>query len=189
MRPSFKTPAAALILAVFIFAAAALPAAAKPLGASYDPEVALLVLTVQKQSVVLLREELVRQAEWLELGAMQVLLGEKSEVFARNVSAGLNADSDILEDYRQQILKVDPTAIGEADKLVGEIRRYHDLHPGKPMVRLPWPPPPGPVMKFLEEEGIGADAISALKGTPAMNEPVAYAERRFGTTGPFLRRR
>jgi hypothetical protein len=28
-----------------------------------------------------------------------------------------------------------------------------------------------------------------VKGTPGMDEPVAYAERRFGTTGPFLRRR
>ena len=58
--------------------AAAVPAAAKPLGASYDPEVALLVLTVQKQSVVLLREELLRQAEWLQLGAMQILLSRRS---------------------------------------------------------------------------------------------------------------
>lgn len=185
MRRWFKA-----LIAVLLVASAPLGAgAAKPLGASYDPEVALLVLTVQKQSVVLLREELVRQAEWLGLGAMQVMLQEKSNVFARNVSAGLTADSDILEDYRDQILKVDPTAIGEADRLVGEIRRYHDLVPGKPMVRLPWPPPPGPVMQFLEEEGIGADAVAALKGTPAMDEPVAYAERRFGTTGPFLRRR
>ena len=182
MRPSFKALAASLLLI-------AAPAASRPLGASYDPEVALLVLTVQKQSVVLLRDELVRQAEWLKLGEMKVMLAEKVDVFARNVSAGLTADSDILEDYREQILKVDPTAIGEADKLVAEIRRYHDLLPGKPMVRLPWPPPPGPLLGFLEEDGIGADALSALKGTPAMDEPVAYAERRFGTTGPFLRRR
>ena len=174
-RLSFRTLAAALIFA------AAVPAAAKPLGASYDPE-ALLVLTVQKQSVVLLREELVRQAEWLELGAMKVMLAEKVGQFARNVNAGLTADSDILEDYREQILKVDPTAIGEADKLVAEIRRYHDLLPGKPMVRLPWPPPPGPMIPFLEEDGIGADAASALKGTPAM-EARRYAERA-GTTGP-----
>ncbi len=184
MRPSFRP-----LAAILICAAAAVPAAAKPLGASYDPEVALLVLTVQKQSVLLLREELVRQAEWLELGGMKVMLAEKVGQFARNVNAGLTADSDILEDYREQILKVDPTAIGEADKLVAEIRRYHDLLPGKPMVRLPWPPPPGPLIPFLEEDGIGADAASALKGTPAMDEPVAYAERRFGTTGPFLRRR
>jgi len=183
LRRSFKALGLALLLA-------AIDAdAAKPLGASYDPEVALLVLTIQKQSVVLLKEELVRQAEWLELGGMQVLLAEKIDVFARNVAAGLTADSDILEDYREQILKVDPTAIGEADRLVGEIRRYHDLIPGKPMVRLPWPPPPGPVLEFLEEDGIGADASASLKGTPAMDEPVAYAERRFGTTGPFLRRR
>lgn len=184
MRPSFKAFALGLLLA-----APARARAEKPHGASYDPEVALLVLTIQKQSVVLLGEELVRQAEWLELGGMQVLLAEKINVFSRNVAAGLTADSDILEDYREQILKVDPTAIGEADRLVSEIRRYHDLIPGKPMVRLPWPPPPGPVMEFLEEDGIGADAVSALKGTPAMDEPVAYAERRFGTTGPFLRRR
>lgn len=181
MRPWSSALAALLLLAA--------PAARAAHGASYDPEVALLVLTVQKQSVKLLREELVRQAEWLGLGAMQVMLAEKADVFARNVDAGVTADSDVLEDYREQILKVDPTAIGEADKLVAEIRRYHDLLPGKPMVRLPWPPPPGPDRKFLEEEGIGADAISALKGSPAMDEPVAYAERRFGTTGPFLRRR
>jgi hypothetical protein len=184
LRPSFKAPALALLLI-----APAIDAAAKPQGASYDPEVALLVLTIQKQSVELVRDELLRQSEWLRLGSMQVMLAEKINVFARNVSAGLTADSDILEDYREQILKVDPTAIGEADKLVAEIRRYHALIPGRPMVRLPWPPPPGPVLKFIEEDGIGADAIAALNGTPAMNEPVAYAEKRFGTTGPFLRRR
>lgn len=183
MRPWFR----ALSLAALLAASRA--DAAKPPGPSYDPEVALLVLTIQKQSVVLLREELVRQAEFLGLGAMKVLLAEKVDLFARNVNAGLTADSDILEDYRAQILSVDPTAIGEADKLVAEIRRYHDLLPGKPMVRLPWPPPPGPVMEFLEEAGIGADASASLIGTPAMDEPVAYAERRFGTTGPFLRRR
>ncbi len=183
MRLSFKALAAVLLLG------APGARAEKTRGASYDPEVALLILTIQKQSVVLVREELVRQAEWLQLGAMQVMLAEKIDRFAKNVDAGLTADSDILEDYREQILKVDPTAIGEADKLVAEIRRYHDLVPGKPMVRLPWPPPPGPLLKFLEEDGIGADAASALKGTPAMDEPVAYAERRFGTTGPFLRRR
>jgi hypothetical protein len=154
----------------------------------YDPEVALLVLTIQKQSVQLLREELVRQTEWLKLGGMQVLLAQKVDVFARAVLKGLTADSDVLEDYREQILKVDPTLIGEVDRLVAEIRRYHDLVPGPPLVRLPWPPP-GPALEFLEEEGIGADVVAALKGTPAMDEPVAYAERRFGTTGPFLRHR
>lgn len=180
MRPSSRAAALALLLAA--------PAAAKP-RASFDPEVALLVLTVQKASVQLLKEELVRQAEFLDLGAMQVLLAEKLDRFERAVSRGLTADSDILEDYRREILKVDPTAVGQADRLVNEIRRYHDLKPGPPMVRLPWPPPPGPQLEFMEEEGIGADAVAALRGTPAMDEPVAYAERRFGTTGPFLRRR
>jgi len=181
LRPSFRALAAGLLLAT--------PSASKPQGASYDPEVALLVLTIQKQSVQLVADELLRQSEWLGLGAMQVMLAQKINVFARNVNAELTADSDILEDYRAEILKVDPTAIGEADKLVAEIRRYHALVPGRPMVRLPSQPPPGPVLKFIEEEGIGADAAAALEGTPAMNEPVAYAEKRFGTTGPFLRRR
>ncbi len=183
MRPSFKTPALTLLL----LAATAACGAEAP-RVSYDPEVALLVLTIQKQSVILLREELIRQAEWLDLGAMRVVLSEKAELFANRVSAGLTADSDILEDYRQQILKVDQTSIGEIDKLVAEIRRYHDLLPGKPMVRMQWPDP-GPEIKFVEEEGAGSDALAALDGTPAMDEPVAYAERRFGTTGPFLRRR
>jgi hypothetical protein len=30
---------------------------------------------------------------------------------------------------------------------------------------------------------------AVINGTPLMDEPAAYAERRFGTTGPFLRRR
>ncbi|PIR19197.1 MAG: hypothetical protein COV48_03330, partial [Elusimicrobia bacterium CG11_big_fil_rev_8_21_14_0_20_64_6] len=183
MRHSFKALGAALLLA------ATGAFAAQPQGPSYDPEVALFILTIQKQSIQLLREELVRQAEWLDLGAMQVLLAEKSERFARNVGASLTADSDILEDYRKQILKVDPGAIGEADRLVAEIRRYHDLRPGRPMVRLPWPSASERSFKFLEEKGIGADVSASLNGTPALNEPVAYAERRFGTTGPFLRRR
>ena len=171
MRPSFRALATALLLS-------ATPAASRPQGASYDPEVALLVLTVQKQSVVLLKEELVRQAEWLELGGMQVMLAEKVDVFARNVAAGLTADSDVLEDYRQQILKVDPAAIGEADKLVAEIRRYHDLAPGRPMARLPWPPPPGPSIKFLEEDGIGADEAVVDD---------AGADRQAELVGPFRR--
>lgn len=174
-------------LGLLLFLASARAEAKK--SQSYDPEVALLVLTIQKQNIELLREELVRQAEWLGLGAMQVMLGEQVDKFARQVKEGLNSESDILEDYRDKILHVDPTAIGEVDKLVGEIRRYHDLKPGPPMIRLPWPPPPGGPKDFMEEEGVGADVVSALKGTPAMDEAAAYAERRFGTTGPFLRRR
>ena len=130
-----------------------------------------------------------RQAEWLNLGAMRILLREHVGKFAVRVKAGLTADSDILEDYRTQILSVDPTAAGEADRLVAEIRRYHDLVPGPPMVRVPSPPQLGRSPQFIEEHGVGADVAAGLKGTPALEEPVAYAERRFGTTGPFLRSR
>ena len=185
MRRSSRAVLAALALVPFLSA----PARAVKGGASYDPEVALLVLTIQKQNIELLREELLRQSEWLGLGAMKVMLAEQVDKFARKVKEGLSSESDILDDYRDQILHVDPTAIGEVDRLVAEIRRYHDLKPGPPMIRLPWPPPPGGPKKFLEEEGVGADVTAALEGTPAMAEAAAYAERRFGTTGPFLRRR
>ena len=50
----------------------------------------------------------------------------------------------------------------------------------------PEPTAAGALPAWLVE---GASALLAGQGTPAMDEPVAYAERRFGTTGPFLRRR
>ena len=179
MRP-WSRLAAPLVLA------AALPASA---ARSYDPELALLVLTVQRESAELLREELVRQADFLGLGGMQVILGEKSESFARSVKAGLGPDTDLLEEYRRAILAVNPGAAGEADRLIDEIRSYHDLAPGAPLTRVPLKSSEGPARVLLEEEGVGADVVSAVKGTPSMEEPVAYAERRFGTTGPFLRKR
>ena len=75
-------------LALVLLAPAA-PAAAKRV---YDPEIALLLLQVQKQSVDLVREEMLRQSEWLELGSMKVLLPEKMDEFAAKVKAGLTVD-------------------------------------------------------------------------------------------------
>jgi len=169
-----------------VLLAAALPARAKRV---YDPEIALLLLQVQKQSVELVSEEMIRQAEWLELGSMKVLLPAKMREFTAEVKAGLNVDSDVVEEYRRVITDMSPGDAPDVDKLVAEIRRYHDLRPGPPLERVPLPPGTGDGPSLLEEDGPGADVVSSLKGTPLMDEPVAYAERRFGTTGPFLRRR
>ena len=170
-----------------LLASGAVPARAKT--RVYDPEVALLLLNVQKQSVELVREEMIRQAEWLNLGSMKVLLPEKMPEFAAKVRAGLTVDSDVIEDYKRVITDMSPGDAPDVEKLVAEIRRYHDLRPGPPIERVPLPPGSGDGPSLLEENGPGADVVSALKGTPLMDEPVAYAERRFGTTGPFLRRR
>ena len=155
----------------------------------YDPEVALLLLNIQQQSLDLVREEMIRQADWLKLGSMQVLLPEKMPEFERKVRAGLSVDSDLIEEYKQQITNMSPGDAPDAEALAGEIRRYHDLRPGPPLERVPMPPGTGDGPALLEEDGPGGDVQTALRGTPLMDEAVEYAERRFGTTGPFLRRR
>ena len=166
---------------------AAVPANAK--SRVYDPEIALLLLDVQKESVDLVSEEMLRQAEWLELGSMQVLLPDQMRVFKRQVKRGLTVDSDVVEDYRRAITDMSPGDAPDVDKLIAEIRRYHDLKPGPPLERVPLAAAAGAPPELLDENGAGADVESVLKGTPLMDEPAAYAERRFGTTGPFLRRR
>ncbi|MFI5346509.1 MAG: hypothetical protein ACHQ51_09060 [Elusimicrobiota bacterium] len=181
MRPWSSAVLAGLLLA------AAIPARAR--GRVYDPEVALLLLNVQQQSLDLIREEMLRQADWLNLGAMRAVLPEKMPEFEAQVRAGLTVDSDVIEDYKLLIENMSPSNAPEAEKLVAEIRRYHDLRPGPPLERIPLPPGSGDGPSLMEEDGPGADVVSALKGTPVMDEPVAYAERRFGTSGPFLRRR
>ena len=172
--------------------AAALAAAAPPAraqGRVNDPEIALLLLDVQKESVELVSEEMLRQAEWLNLGSMRVLLPDQIGRLKKQVKAGLTVDSDVVEDYRRAITDMSPGDAPDIDKLIAEIRRYHDLRPGPPLERVPLTAPDGKAPEFLEEDGAGADVESAIKGTPLMDEPAAYAERRFGTTGPFLRRR
>lgn len=173
------------LLAALLLAPAA-PARAKRV---YDPEIALLLLQVQKQSVELVSEEMIRQAEWLELGSMKVLLPAKMAEFKAQVKAGLDVDSDVVEDYRRVITDMSPGDAPDVDKLIAEIRRYHDLKPGPPLERVPLPPGSSDGPSLLEEDGPGADVSASIKGTPLMDEPVAYAERRFGTTGPFLRKR
>jgi hypothetical protein len=181
LRPWSRAAAAAVLLA------AAAPARAK--GRVYDPEIALLLLNVQKQSVDLVRQEMIRQAEWLGLGSMRVLLPAQMPRFAAKVRAGLTVDSDVLEDYRRVITDMSPGDAPDVDRLVAELRRYHDLRPGPPIERVPLPPVSGDGPQLFEEDGPGSDVTAGLKGSPLLDEPVAYAERRLGTTGPFLRRR
>lgn len=177
-------------LALALSALLAVGAAARnPRGRVYDPEVALLALTVQKEGVKLVRDELERQAEWLGLGAMRVVLKEQADGMTAGVLRDLTVETDVLDDYRRRILHIDPTAIGELDKLVAEIRRYHDLAEGPPLERVPVAADAGKGPDLLEEDGVGRDVSLALRGDPVISEPVAYAERRFGSAGPFLRRR
>jgi hypothetical protein len=185
LRRSSRAPLLAAGLAA-ASAIAAGPACAKRV---YDPEIALLLLDVQKESVDLVSEEMIRQAEWLDLGSMRVLLPDQMRHFKKQVKAGLTVDSDVVEDYRRAITDMSPGDAPDVDKLIAEIRRYHDLRPGPPLERVPLVAPEGKLPELLEESGAGADVDSVIKGTPLMDEPVAYAERRFGTTGPFLRRR
>lgn len=155
----------------------------------YDPELALLALAIERESVDLVREELLRQADWMGQAGMRVLLKARGRIIAQDIRSRIGVDSDILEEYRRALEAFDPGGATEIAKLVDEVRRYHDLAPGSPLTRLPVPAQTGDGPDFLEEEGIGADVAAALRGTPLMDEPVAYSERRFGTTGPFLRRR
>jgi hypothetical protein len=182
LRPWSRAALAALLLA-------SSAARARASGRVYDPEIALLLLDVQKESVGLVSEEMIRQSEWLDLGSMRVLLPEKMRGFTRQVKANLNVDSDVVEDYRRAITDLSPGDAPDVDKLIAEIRRYHDLKPGPPLERVPMAPAAGTPPEFLVENGPGADVESVIKGTPLLDEPVAYAERRFGATGPFLRRR
>ncbi|MDE2489729.1 MAG: hypothetical protein KGM24_02700 [Elusimicrobia bacterium] len=166
-----------------------LPASGRAQTRVYDPDVALLLINVQKASVDLVAQEMLRQADWLGLGAMEVLLPARMGRFEAEVRSRLTVDSDVVDLYRQAIVDMSPAAAGEADALAAEVRRYHDLRPGPPLVRVPLPPIAGRGPKLLEESGPGADVTAAIEGTPLLDAPVAYAERRFGSTGPFLRRR
>ena len=170
---------------MFPSAAAAAPARAKR---AYDPEIALLLADVQRQSVTLLRAELLRQAQRMNLGSMRALLPEMAGEISARVRAGLTADSDVLEEYRRAITDASPGDAPDVDKLIGEIRGDHDLRPGPPLERVPLAAGKGSGPELLEEDGPGADVTAALTGTPLMDQPAAYAQRRFGAAGPFLLR-
>lgn len=167
---------------------------AAPLGAArskhvYDPELALLALAIQRESVDLVREELLRQADWMGLAGMRVLISARGRLMGDEIRRKIGVDTDVLEEYRLAFESFNPGNAADIAKLVAEVRRYHDLEPGSPLTRVPVSSDGGEGPEFFEEDGIGADVAAALRGTPLMDEPVAYAERRFGTTGPFLRRR
>jgi hypothetical protein len=180
--PRWSSLAACLLL----FAA---PAGAAKTKHIYDPELALLALAIQRESVDLVREELLRQADWMGLAGMRVLIRARGELMADEIRRKLTVDTDVLEEYRLAFESFNPGNAADIAKLVAEVRRYHDLQEGAPLSRIAVPAQAGDGPEFFEEEGIGADVAAALRGTPLMDEPVAYAERRFGTTGPFLRRR
>ena len=155
---------------------------------TYDPEIALLALSIQKESIPLLQAEMTRQAEWMGLSNISVLLEHAFPKAKREVGARLNADSDVLEGLRDSFLQFNPADSPDLDKLVGEIRRYHNMPAGPPLERVKFRGAP-PVRPLKIEQGVGVDIDMAISGTPLINQPVAYAEKRFGSTGPFLRRR
>jgi|GEM_PF-5616308 len=155
----------------------------------YDPEIALLVLNIQKESLPLLASELKRQCEWLGLPGVKVLLDHTADEAIRDVKADLDPDSDILAGFRNVLVRYHPSQSREIDQLIGEIQRYHNLRPGPPLaklrVNLPTVRSPG----LIAEAGVGSDVENNLLGAQTIQEPVAAAQRRFGSTGPFLARR
>jgi hypothetical protein len=177
---------------LLLAAGARLPAAAAPperQGRVYDPEIALLVLNIQKESLPLLASELKRQCEWLGLPGVKVLLDHTAAEAVRDVTADLDPDSDILEAFRDKLVRYHPEQSREIDRLIAEIRRYHNLRPGPPLSKLRVSQPTGPAARLVAEEGVGSDVEDGLAGAQTIREPIAAAQRRFGSTGPFLTRR
>jgi hypothetical protein len=179
---------AVLLLALAPCATAADPRPDRQ-GRVYDPEIALLVLNIQKESLPLLASELKRQCEWLGLPGIKVLLDHTADEAVRDVTADLTPDSDILEGFRDKLVRYHPEQSREIDRLIAEVRRYHNLRPGPPLARLRVSQPTGPSPRLMSQEGVGSDVEDALLGAQTIQEPVAAAQRRFGSTGPFLTRR
>lgn len=147
----------------------------------------MLAVNIQKQSIGLIREELARQAEWLGLAGVRLSLEHVSGPAAKRLAAAVTTETDILSHYQNAVVRHNVTLSAEIGRLVGEIRRYHGLRPGPPLERLA--APAGPKRKLSGESGPGEDVAYAALERQLLNEPLAYAERRFGSTGPFLRRR
>ncbi|MCX5794738.1 MAG: hypothetical protein NTY77_04510 [Elusimicrobia bacterium] len=179
--------------ALWLLAAAPRTAAAAPRSDGqrrvYDPEIALLVLNIQKESLPLLASELKRQCEWLGLPGVKVLLDHTADEAIRDVEADLNPDSDILAGFRSVLVRYHPSQSREIDRLIGEVRRYHSLRPGPPLAKLRVGRPAARSAGFIAEAGVGADVEGNLLGTQTIREPLAAAQRRFGSTGPLLTRR
>ena len=166
---------------------AALAAVAAPAGAAiqgYGPEILPLLGDVQRESVDLVQEEMLRQAVRLDLGSMRVLLPYHIDQFKEQTASNLTADTDVVEEYRRAILDMSPSDGPDADKLFAEIRRVHDLRPGPPLERVSLDSAVK-VPEFLVETGVGADVTAALEGTP----PIGSPEKPFGAVGAFARAR
>jgi hypothetical protein len=144
-------------------------------------------VNVQKQSIGLISDELARQAEWLGLAGVRLSLEHVSAPTARKLNASINTETDVIAHYQNAVVRHNVTLSAEIGRLVEEIRRYHGLRPGPPLERLD--APAGPKRKLTAESGPGEDVAYAAQERQLIAEPVAYAERRFGSTGPFLRRR
>lgn len=144
-------------------------------------------MNVQKQSIGLISEELARQAEWLGLAGVRLSLDHVSGPTARKLHAAVTTETDVLAQYHSAVVRHNVTLSAEIGRLAGEIRRYHGLRPGPPLERLE--APAGAKRKLSAENGPGEDVAYAARERQLISEPVAYAERRFGSTGPFLRRR
>lgn len=170
----------------------AVPAAAAPRpkrqARVYDPEIALLVLNLQKESLPLLTDELKRQCEWLGLPGVKVLLDHTADEAVRDVTEDLAPDSDVLEGFRGVLVRYHPSLSREIDTLIGEVRRYHGLKPGPPLTKLKVTPSQR-LPRLIREAGAGSDVENSLFGSQVIREPAAAAQRRFGSTGPFLSRR
>ena len=155
----------------------------------YDPEIALLVLDIQKESIPLLASELSRQSEWMGLTGVKILVDYKGEGVVRELEADLEPDSDVLQGFRDVLVNLHPGEAPAIEQLINEVRRYHNMPPGPPLEKLALPPRLGASPRLISENGVGSDVENELFGAQTIKEPVAFAERRFGSTGPFLRRR
>jgi hypothetical protein len=179
------------LAALPLLAAGARAAAPRPGRTTrvYDPEIALLVLNIQKETLPLLASELKRQCEWLGLPGVKVLLDHTADEAVRDVVADLDPDSDVLDGFRSVLVRYHPAQAREIDQLINEVRRYHGLRPGPPLAKLRVSPPSVRAPGLIAEEGPGSDVENSLFGAQVIQEPVAAAQRRFGSTGPFLTRR
>ena len=120
---------------------------------------------------------------------MRVLLPDQMPAFKRQVKKGMTVDSDLVEDYRRVITDMSPGDAPDVDKLVAEIRALPRSE-ARPAARARGAARPAGAAGAAAGGGRrGPTSRRSSRATPLMDEPAAYAERRFGTTGPFLRRR
>jgi len=143
----------------------------------YDPEVALLLLTLQKQSIPLLAQELKRQAALQNLAAVQILVQHTVDQAARELEATLDPDSDVLEGFGNALIRYHAADTAVIQQLIGELRRYHDLKAGSFLEKLD-PPRSRRSPRILAVSGVGPDVEKYMDAAPLLKEPAASARRR-----------